>query len=262
MERHTSHDVLIKALFATLIVSLQLSGCGNQNGLLNSQSEKQITKGTIVFYHFDEVSGSTAVDSSGNGFDGTIYGAPRVPGKVGQALQFGLSGSRVEIPPFQNITGSNSVFKQSQEITVDAWLNPTTLTPGSIYQIVGDSYYGKDCFILQLNDGKVEFLLYDNSGTFKTIITSSASLTINTWTYVAVTFDGGVARLYINGVQNSSLATPFPIKDPYNILLVGTTTTFSNGYSNEFPGLIDELRISNVILSATEIKDYYQQTNL
>ena len=40
----------------------------------------QTTDGLVGWWKFDETSGSTAVDSSGNGYSGTIVDAITVPG--------------------------------------------------------------------------------------------------------------------------------------------------------------------------------------
>ncbi|HTN43796.1 MAG TPA: LamG domain-containing protein [Nitrospiria bacterium] len=249
------YKLLTTILFLIFIVALDLDGClSNQDGLLSPESTSEI-HGTVAFYHFDETSGSTAIDSSGNGFNGTIFGATRVSGKVGQALQFSSAGSRVEIPALGNVF-------QNQEITVDAWIYPTTLDPGSIYEIVSPSNVGLAPFGFQINDGKVEFLLFDNGGISQTMIKSTASLSLNIWTYVAVTFNGSDARIYIDGSLDSTSSVAFAIQRDDNILYVGTLPNFPGIYLNEFQGQIDELRISNVVLSDTQIADYYQQTNL
>ncbi len=44
--------------------------------------------GLVGWWRFDEGSGTIAGDSSGNGNNGTIYGATWVAGKYGQALSF------------------------------------------------------------------------------------------------------------------------------------------------------------------------------
>lgn len=242
-------------MFFVLALVLYLGGCGGQNGLLEPEPA---INGTVVFYHFDEVGGPVAADSSGNGYHGTLYGTPRVSGKVGSALQFGSANSRVEMPRL-NENLANDIF-QNQKISIDAWLYPTVLNSGAIYQIVGDGAFGLKCLRLQINDGQVEFLLHDGASDFQTIIRSTASLGVNTWTYVAVTFDGSDARIYLNGTLESSLSIPFPIQEPFNPFYIGVVTTTSFGYDNYFSGIIDELRISNVVLSDSEIQNYYQQT--
>src|SRR5208337_5675022 len=68
--------------------------------------------GLVGWWRFDEGSGTIAGDSSGNGNNGTIYGATWVTGKYGDALSFDGASNYVSIPynPIFNFgTGSFSV---------------------------------------------------------------------------------------------------------------------------------------------------------
>jgi len=50
----------------------------------------------LVWYKFDETSGTIAHDSSGNGHDGTLNGDPQwMPGQINGALDFGGDGDHV-----------------------------------------------------------------------------------------------------------------------------------------------------------------------
>ena len=71
----------------------------------------------VAHWQFDDGSGTTAVDSSGNGHDGTLLLDPLwVAGKYGGALEFaGLSGQRVEMEGYDGILGT-------QNRTVMAWV--------------------------------------------------------------------------------------------------------------------------------------------
>ena len=57
-----------------------------------------VSDGLVAYYAFDESSGTTASDSSGNDLDGTVYGATSVTGKVGNALEFDGTNDYVGIP--------------------------------------------------------------------------------------------------------------------------------------------------------------------
>jgi len=235
-------------LFAVLILvaTICLNSCSYDNSLFDAQSGGS----TVLYYRFDETGGSTATDSSGNGLDGTIYGAPRVPGKVGQGLQLGSPGQRVEIPRLHD-------YLPGQELTVDIWINPATISPSAIYQIVGNGLAAAT-FSLRINDGHVEFLIADSFGGVQSIITSVTSLNTGTWYYVAVTFDGSAARLYLNGALDNSSSVPYPLPGLFGGLFIGPV----DGTSTEFIGIVDELRIFSIVLSDTEIAGYYQQTNM
>ena len=71
----------------------------------------------VAHWKFDDGSGTVAVDSSGNGHDGTLLLAPEwVAGKFGGALAFGgISGQRVEMEGYDGILGT-------QNRTAMAWV--------------------------------------------------------------------------------------------------------------------------------------------
>ncbi len=55
--------------------------------------------GLIAAYAFDESSGTTAIDSSGNAKDGTFAGsATRTAGRFGSAASLNGSSARVDLP--------------------------------------------------------------------------------------------------------------------------------------------------------------------
>ena len=77
----------------------------------------------------------------------------------------------------------------------------------------------------------------------------------NTWYYLAVTFDGNVAKLYVNGVMLGSVTYVKPI---------GVSTVNPLGL-NESSGahsdsLIEDVRISNIDRSSSEILDSYNSS--
>jgi hypothetical protein len=70
----------------------------------------------VAEWHFDEGSGNIVKDSSGNGNDGTIYGAAWAQGKLGKALRFDGSNDYVSVSDHPNLEFSPC-------ITVEAWVN-------------------------------------------------------------------------------------------------------------------------------------------
>ena len=78
----------------------------------------------------------------------------------------------------------------------------------------------------------------------------TAGLTTNTWTHVAGTYDGTTLRLYVNGVQVGSQAKTGSMPVSANPLQIGGDSI----YGQYFPGSIDEVRVYNRALSATEIQ--------
>ncbi|MFQ6120757.1 MAG: hypothetical protein ACE5KE_12850 [Methanosarcinales archaeon] len=68
--------------------------------------------GTVAYWTFDEGSGNIAHDISGNGNDGSVYGASWTSGKVGKALDFDGSNDYVDTHQASNCPfhGPNSNY--------------------------------------------------------------------------------------------------------------------------------------------------------
>src|SRR6202045_4571772 len=79
------------------------------------------TSGLVAAYSFNEGSGTTVGDSSGNGNNGTISGAAWTSsGKYGSALSFNGNSSRV-------VVNDSASLHLSGGMTLEAWVSPTTV---------------------------------------------------------------------------------------------------------------------------------------
>ena len=80
-------------------------------------TENPTPSGLVAAYDFNESSGTSALDTSGNSNTGTITGATRTSGKFGSALNF--DGKK----DWVRINGSASL-NVSSGVTLEAWVNP------------------------------------------------------------------------------------------------------------------------------------------
>jgi hypothetical protein len=69
------------------------------------------------------------------------------------------------------------------------------------------------------------------------------------WTHLALTYDGTTIRLYVNGVQVATVATSGAVATSTGALRIGGNTVWGEYWT----GKIDEIRIYNVVRTATEI---------
>jgi hypothetical protein len=91
-------------------------------------------------------------------------------------------------------------------------------------------------------------------GTLDSVIRSTSAtspLPVDVWSDVALTYDGAVLRLYVNGSEVSSHATNGMIQSPGDPLWIGG----NRPYGEHFDGLIDEVRVYDRALRASEIRD-------
>src|SRR5262249_39277761 len=90
---------------------------------LEQLEPRNLLASLVAAYAFNEGSGNTVADYSGNGNDGTISGATWTTGKYDSALSFDGVSSVVTIKdsPFVDLTKS---------MTLEAWVQPSVAASG------------------------------------------------------------------------------------------------------------------------------------
>ena len=216
---------------------------GNQGAYSNQSSATTpaAPSGLVAAYAFDTGSGTTVTDSSGNGNNGTVAnGTWSTAGKYGDALQFNGSSSLVTIP---NATS----LQLSSGMTLEAWVNPSAV--GNNWRDV--VYKGNDNYYLEATSTNSSFPdagLIAGGGYADAFGTSA--LPANTWSFLTETYDGSTLRLYVNGTQVASTAHTGAIATSTNPLQIGGDSI----YGQYFAGLIDNVRVYNLALTAAQIQ--------
>ena len=132
-------------------------------------------------------------------------------------------------------------------MTLEAWVNPSTVNANwrDVIYKGNDNYYleGTSSNASRPDAGLIAGGSYgDAYGT--------AALSANTWSYLAETYDGTTLRLYVNGTQVASTAHTGAITTSTNPLQIGGDSI----YGQNFAGMIDEVRVYNTALTATQIQ--------
>ncbi len=204
-----------------------------------------LLSGPIAYWKFDETSGTTASDSSGNGHAGTVSGASWVQGRVNNALSFNGTDGLVDV-------GDIDVLA---DLTISAWIKPSSLpVTGSYKDIVTKTNGGGDSnHYLEIYGDEVGFGFYNNG--WREHTTSAADLAVETWYHVAVTYSDSANRvtIHVNGVK------VLDETESYSLVPNNSATKIGAGFSGEeFSGLIDEVKIYSRALSDSEILAEYQ----
>jgi YD repeat-containing protein len=193
-------------------------------------------------WQFNEGEGTIATDASGNGNNGSINGPVWTAGKVGNALLFNANGC-VEIPHQEMLSPRNT-------LTVEAWINPENNMQWR--KIISKSQGSNtDYSFFQGDKNNIAFSIKMGS-IARTVYAPANTLPLGEWTYVVGTYDGTRMRLYINGVEENSIAISGQINYHAEPLRIGGEP---GAY---FKGMIDEVSIYNAALSATEILHNYE----
>lgn len=203
--------------------------------------EAVVASGLVAAYSFDEGSGTTVADRSGYANTGTISGAIwSNQGKFGSALSFDGADDWVTVadsPSLDLTTG----------MTLEAWVYPTANT-------------GWRTVVLKEQMDYLVYGLFASSDTNQpavevciggcVTVTGPSPLPLNTWTHLATTYDGSLVGLYVNGIQVASRMTSGSLLTSTNPLRIGGDSL----WGDYFQGRIDEVRIYNRALTATEIQ--------
>lgn len=201
-------------------------------------------------WDFEEGSGTSARDTSGNANNGTWNGTGyhSAPGHAGKAGKFNGSDDYIGLgqPSNLNFVGQTNAF------TIAAWIK-TAGSASSNMQIVAkaDNSIGQYQLIV-LTTGVIAAVVGDTSSQ------STTTVNDNKWHHVAVTVPAASTglQIYIDGKLESfslgtgGIGTTTNAKD----VLIGARRAASNSDSATlFPGQIDDVRIYNYARSAAQI---------
>jgi Concanavalin A-like lectin/glucanases superfamily len=217
--------------------------------------------GLVAAYSFNEGAGSTAADASGNGHTGTIINAVWTKsGKYGNALVFNGHDALVTI-------ADAAALHLTTGMTLEAWVNPFAIPqanciPTSTCYWMDVIHKDSDRYYIEASSNQNEepeaggifvrpwTLLHFHSRSGKHILYGRSALPLNTWTHLALTYDGAMLRFYVNGAVVSSSPESFALTTSTNPLCIGGDPT----QGQFFNGIIDEVRIYSVALTGAQIQ--------
>ncbi|MGC9603548.1 MAG: LamG-like jellyroll fold domain-containing protein [Minisyncoccia bacterium] len=235
---------------------------GRQDGLVNDiivNSLGQITSkfdtGLVGYWHLDEGTSTKAYDASGFSNTGTLntpystwYSGSDC--KIGGCLHLSDATNYVSIP---NSSGLNI---GGTAITVMAWANFDNFTNPSQTLVTKESYASSTSnsgYLLRFSSARPGFVI-ENNQVYS--VYSPTSILPGIWYHVAGVYDGTVIRVYVNGTQTAITSYTGVIGQNSQSVYIG-----QQGWApGKVNGYLDEIRVYNRALSATEISDIYNST--
>lgn len=219
----------------------------------------QISQGLVGCWLFNEGAGIFVWDIARRN-RGTLLNAPVwTPGKFGNALRFVNANSQaIDL-------GIVPSSLQVQTLTINAWVNYAGFVGYfSFSAIVGGGDNNANPTIsgdgvpeLRINsNGQLEFLQQG----IALLGTSSGTVATGSWQFVSVTYDrSGNIAFYINGVPAGTASSLVTFLYNYHYYIGLGYRSVGSGYYEYFNGKIDNIRIYNRALLASEIKRLYTE---
>jgi hypothetical protein len=254
------------------LTNLQLSDAGNYiliatnvyGAATSSVAVVQVTTFTITntfaYWKFDETSGSSAADSSGNGNTGSLISFPGdnsqwIPGRVGGALN--LNNTNVGQGYVTAADSPSLNFTNSLSFSLAAWVKGT---PAQISGagIIAKGYGGNEEYAMDVSGGAFRFYVRNAAGVSSPIQSSVAPN--NRWQHLIATYDAasGVMNLYVNGQLVSTGPAPTSLLSNGHVVSIGSRESGAvSGYVWPFNGVIDDVRIYNRALRTNEVQTLY-----
>jgi hypothetical protein len=211
-------------------------------GLVLTNTAEAVDPNLVGWWTLDDGSGTTALDSSDFGNDGTLVGDPQwVTGQLNGALEFDGTGDWVDC-------GNNASLQITDNITVACWFKVAafTVTWETIVAMGDDSYR------LSRGGSNGNATHFGCSGLTPAWFNGVTVVTDNTWHHLAGVYDGSNMIIYLDGDEDARVAATGTINvSAYNFHIADN----AQQPGRELTGLVDDVRIYRRALSETEIEE-------
>jgi hypothetical protein len=204
--------------------------------------------GLVGWWRLDDGAGTSVADSSDGGHNGSFAAGNLawVQGKFGGALKFDGT-AQVEVP-------DHADFHLTDAVSIALWANPEAVqeTDAKLFCKQKSSYY--------------PYCLQYSAATQTIYANVNASSQLNTkpylanfpgqWAHLCCTYDGSVLILYKDGVEVARATGSGKLQQNTLSLTLGGRLTYTT--SNNFKGLIDDVRLYNRALTPQDIQRIMQ----
>ena len=214
---------------------------GNESNTLTITTFTVLPDGLIAYYPFD----GNANAKIGT-LNGTVSGATLSTGRNNEsntAYSFDGVDDYIEI--------GSGMLSGDGEFSILIWIN--TSSPSGRFLSQRNGGFNGQYFVDLLSDGKIKFSTYRDS--YKWRVTSSSALNDGNWHHLAFVQQDNGGKMYLNG----SLDQTDNSNGKVNLLSTNKTYLGKDGRNNSsfYTGKVDDLKIYNRALSASEIQTLF-----
>lgn len=222
----------------------------SETALDYSGSPRDFSNGLKALWHFNESSGTSLSDATGNGNTINLSGSAVLgsAGKLGTSVSFNGTSSYGETSTTPLITNTLSVC---------TWVNTSGAQAAGTRVLEQGGCNTNDGYGIELNNassGKYDFVVWaGGAGTCTAACraTSATNIIPEAWNYICGTYNGVTSKIYINGkYENSATCSLSMNTQP---LTIGKAA----GGNSFLKGNVDETALWSRALSDNDIKELY-----
>lgn len=254
----------MKSIAILLLFSLAVTGCkkdteNTNNNTTTTTTTSTLPNGLVAHYKFE----GNANDATTNLNHGTVTGATLISDRFGNANQAYLFDGNSDYIRMNNSTSLD--LKES--FSISAWINPDNYVLPGVVVWNGDPAFAKDPYILYFTNrpGYSSLGVRKDAGTGITINESflpSNVLYQGIWSHVVGTCNATTKemKMYVNGellksVTFADMSIGYSTTGFWTMIGAAQSTA---GIDNFFKGKLDEIRIYNREITASEVKEIFK----
>jgi len=223
--------------------------------------------GLIAWWDFSEGFGSTAEDNAGNDNTGTLTCAGSGcanPDWIDGLVDGGVNFNRIDNDAGSYIsTGEQTDFDLTDDLSIEAWFKLDSIGGPTYIENYFITGAGNDYNLRIYNSDRgnvIGFSAYTAAGGEREAM-STIKPTVGEWYHVVGTKDRSENRMviYVNGETQPGWSATSLGGDTDNPFSIGSWGMVGGNWEF-FDGVIDEVRVWDRVLSASEIKTIYSST--
>lgn len=183
-------------------------------------------------WNFNENSGLTTYDSTGNDNTGTLQNGVQwtTDSREGYALRFDGTDDRVSVL-------GTSVMNLTENVSLEAWIKRDSMQDGTIFSRNGP-------FFIAVRNNHFYGGIHTNGGPEGwTDIEGTSNLALNQWYHVAMSYDGATIRGYVNSIEEAS-------SPKSGIMVLRSQQPWIGwgepGQNQYFSGVIDNIKVHDI----------------
>ena len=178
------------------------------------------------------------------------------PAVTTQITKFGAGSISLGSGKELTVPYSSAFNFYNTSATIECWIYATANGGGGLGTIIADwktgSSPGPSSFLLYYGTGTVAAQVVQKANTYSDQgnIVLSGTAALNTWHFIALTYDGTTLRLFINGTLAQSSTSFTGFNQSHNTVIdVGNLSNFGTTYC--FNGYLDDIRITKGVARYT-----------